>query len=301
MSYTDYQRWISRGRPFRLMTPAANLRDLLRRYGYTVYDIGNESHLTHEPPEDHTPYSETSYPGDSVYGVGYAIDIMPPPAGSGLPSLQLLGARLLADRKAGVPGIRWLKYMNWEPERNNGGDCWHESWQPNYARRSSSDRGHIHLSGLTGYESSTIGAGYDPVARIRGGSDDMSEQAENEIHQVYVGLFNGGSSMGRRVDPDGAGALPSSNSLVAKLDYLLARLDGVAAGVASLAGKDWTDEPAIIAGVLAGLSPQLLGEALKAAGLTPEAFAAAVPPEMAKQVVDELLARLNAGTTSQAG
>lgn len=162
--------WIADGSPFRLATPARDLRDVLRGHGYTVYDIGNRTHLEAEPPEDHTPYSATGWPGTAVYGVGYAIDVMPPPAG--LPSLQELGAQVLEDRNAGVAGIRWLKYMNWEPEGNYTGPCWHESWQPSYARRSSSDRGHIHLSGLTGYESSTIGAGYDPVARIRG--DDMT-------------------------------------------------------------------------------------------------------------------------------
>ncbi|WP_036374349.1 hypothetical protein [Micromonospora sp. ATCC 39149] len=125
--------------------------------------------------------------------------------------------------------------------------------------------------------------------------DDMSEKAENEIHQVYLGTFYGGPSMGRAVDPDGSGAAKVGNSLVAKLDYVMARLDSVSAGVTTLAGMDWTDEPAIVAGVLAGLSPQRLAEALTAAGLTPEAIAAAVPPDMARQVVDELTARLAAG------
>ncbi|MDG4816733.1 hypothetical protein O7628_14655 [Micromonospora sp. WMMD956] len=123
--------------------------------------------------------------------------------------------------------------------------------------------------------------------------DDMSEKAENEIHQVYLGTFYGGSSMGRAVDPDGAGPAAASNSVVAKLDYLMARLDGVVAGVTTLQGKDWTDEPAIIAGVLAGLSPQRLAEALATAGLTPAAIAAAVPQDMARKVVDELTARLS--------
>ncbi|MET9303191.1 hypothetical protein ABZX66_28110 [Micromonospora aurantiaca] len=172
--------WIADGSPFRLMTPARDLRDILRGHGYTVYDIGNRSHLEADPPEDHTPFSATGFPGKAKYGVGYALDVMPPKDGQRskvdglpLPSLQQLGAQLLADRKAGVAGIKWLKYMNWEPERNNGGPCYHESWQPSYARRSSTDRGHIHLSGLTGYETSTIGAGYDPVARIRG-DDEMA-------------------------------------------------------------------------------------------------------------------------------
>ncbi|MFE9192067.1 hypothetical protein ACFYL6_20925 [Micromonospora sp. NPDC007208] len=48
--------------------------------------------------------------------------------------------------------------------------------------------------------------------------------------------------------------------------------------VAQLAGKDFTDEPAIVAGVLASL--------------TPEKIAAAIPPTMAKQVADELTRRL---------
>lgn len=46
-----------------------------------------------------------------------------------------------------------------------------------------------------------------------------------------------------------------------------------------LAARDFTDEPAIVAGVLAGLSP--------------EAIAAAIPPELAEQVADELGARLS--------
>ncbi|TDC64229.1 hypothetical protein E1258_08695 [Micromonospora sp. KC207] len=123
--------------------------------------------------------------------------------------------------------------------------------------------------------------------------DDMSEKAENEIHQVYMGLFYGGISMGRAVDPDGTGPAKASNSIVTKLDYLMARLDDVASGVTTLSGKDWTDEPAIVAGVLAGLSPQRLAEALATAGLTPEAIAAAVPPDIARKVVDELTLRLS--------
>ncbi|MEV7684284.1 hypothetical protein AB0O64_38010, partial [Streptomyces sp. NPDC088341] len=191
MSEARRRAWEADGSPFRLMTPARDLRDVLRRHGYTVYDIGNKSHLEAEPPEDHTPYSQTGYPGSARYGVGYAIDIMPPKAGARskvdglpLPSLQQLGAQLLADRNDGVAGIRWLKYMNWEPDRDNGGRCFKEAWRPTYKRTSSTDRGHIHASGLTGYETSSIGAGYDPVARIRG-DDDMGEI--NPSQQVPVG------------------------------------------------------------------------------------------------------------------
>jgi hypothetical protein len=61
------------------------------------------------------------------------------------------------------------------------------------------------------------------------------------------------------------------------------------AAVAALGAKDMTDETAIIAGVLAGLSTERLGAAIEASGLTPEALAAAIPPEIAQQVVEALV------------
>ncbi|MFI1194093.1 hypothetical protein ACH4T9_12660 [Micromonospora sp. NPDC020750] len=319
--------WISRGSPFRLMQPARDLRDGLRRHGYTVYDIGNRSHLEHNPPEDHTPYSATGYPGRAQYGVGYAVDIMPPPSGARskvdglpLPSLQQLGAQLLADRNARVTGIQWLKYMNWEPERNGAGPCYQELWKPTYSRRTSTDRGHIHLSGLTGHETSSTAAGYDPVARIRG-EDEMANFTDTHarvLDQLAAVLptlaaqsaYTDGRieaiASGRptvRADLKGGGQAVWLVQMLRSLPALLGS-EGtssaeLAAALAALPDPVDVDEPAIIAGVLAGLSPQRLAEALRAAGLTPEAIAAAVPADMARQVVDELTARLNAGPAAQ--
>jgi hypothetical protein len=64
--------------------------------------------------------------------------------------------------------------------------------------------------------------------------------------------------------------------------------------IVAAAGVDQADEAAIVAGVLAGLTPEVLGAAIRAAGLTPEALAAMVPVEMRKQVADELAGRLAA-------
>lgn len=61
---------------------------------------------------------------------------------------------------------------------------------------------------------------------------------------------------------------------------LAAQMSALTAAVTALAGKDFTDEQAIVAGVLAGLSP--------------EAIAAVIPPSIAKQVADELAKRLAA-------
>jgi hypothetical protein len=110
--------------------------------------------------------------------------------------------------------------------------------------------------------------------------DDMSAQAESQINSIFVGMFYGGSSMGRSVDPDAGGPATASNSLVAKLDYTMQRLDAVAAQLTTLSSKDFTDEQAIVTGVLATL--------------TPERIAAAIPTTMAKQVADELARRLAA-------
>ncbi|MEQ4301600.1 hypothetical protein ABNF97_09435 [Plantactinospora sp. B6F1] len=263
MGRQDRLTWISRGSPFTLMRPAKALRDKLRAHGYTVYDIGNRQHLEHEPPEDHTPYSETGWPGKARYGVGYAIDIMPPKAGARskltgrpLPSLQQLGARMVADRKANLPGIRWLKYQNWEPERNNGGPCYQDSWKPNYRRRASGDRGHIHMSGVTGYETSSIGDGYDPVARIQGREDDMSEQdVTNALNTTPTGWQSAG--VGQLATDMGMG--PKSTRVLIEMGWeqsVLARaevtaLRGVVETLAETIrdGGGSVDTVAILAGV----------------------------------------------------
>jgi len=72
-------------------------------------------------------------------------------------------------------------------------------------------------------------------AALGGKDDDMSEKAESQIENLYGGWFNGGPSMGRKVDPDGAGAAAASNSAVAKFDYALNQLDALARKVDAIA------------------------------------------------------------------
>ncbi|MFI6270741.1 hypothetical protein [Micromonospora zamorensis] len=277
MARSDRLRWVAAGSPFRLMTPARDLRDTLRRHGYTVYDIGNQSHLEHDPPEDHTPYSATGYPGKAKYGIGYAVDVMPPPSGARskvdgqpLPSLQQLGAQLLADRNGGVGGISWLKYMNWEPQRDNGGTCYQESWRPLYVRRTSTDRGHIHMSGLTGFESSTTGAGYDPVSRIRG-EDDMDKAERDALFEVRDNLRRWFGGM--KDTATGAALSPTIWRIRDEQEFQ----PKVLAALSTLTGKDFTDEDAIIKGVLGGLGTKPaadVAQALVAAGQNPSDLAA---------------------------
>lgn len=94
--------------------------------------------------------------------------------------------------------------------------------------------------------------------------DDMSAAAEQQINSLFDGMFNGGNSMGRSVDPDGAGARTPGNSLVAKLDYVMARLDAVEQRLAQ--PQQVVVDPALVA--------------------------AALPAELADRIADVIAARL---------
>lgn len=155
--------WRAAGEPFKLANPIADLARVLRARGYTVGTIGNDRHVEANTPEDHVPFSVTGWPGKHPYPYVLALDIMPPPAGRGLPSLAQLGAQIVADRHDGYGPAAWIKYVNWT---NAAGAVRHERWTPNHVVRASSDRGHIHVSGRTDYVTSNIAATYDPAARV---------------------------------------------------------------------------------------------------------------------------------------
>ncbi|MEH0842318.1 hypothetical protein V6U81_07990 [Micromonospora sp. CPCC 205711] len=91
----------------------------------------------------------------------------------------------------------------------------------------------------------------------------------NPVGQIYTRMAMGED----HTNPDFVVPHPTLKSLGAQLTALQT-------AHAALANKDFTDEQAIITGVLAGL--------------TPEKIAAAIPPTIAKQVADELANRLAA-------
>jgi hypothetical protein len=183
-----FRDWTNAGRPITgTSRPIARIGARLAARGYTVYYVGNDSHMQASTPEDHTPFSATGWPVAHPRWWINATDLMPPPAGKNLPSLQRIGAQMLADAKAGHPGMKWLKYMNWEPERDNGGACYQERFMPSYERRSSGDRGHIHLSGRSDMIAYTGGDDYDPVARILGGGNVTTGDDDMAVTIIYDG------------------------------------------------------------------------------------------------------------------
>jgi hypothetical protein len=79
------------------------------------------------------------------------------------------------------------------------------------------------------------------------------------------------------------------------IQAVLAKLDQIEGKLAHLASADLVDEVAIGAQVLAGLTPAVLSDAIRQSGLTPQALAAAIPDEIADDLLSKLGERLNSG------
>lgn len=286
MASQAYRDWLAAGRPVSgLIRPMARLRDRLRAHGYTVYDVGNAEHMQHQPPEDHTPFSATGWPAVSPRWWLHAIDIMPPAAGRGLPSLQQLGAQMLADRKAGHEGMAWLKYMNWEPERNGGGACYQERFTPSYERRSSGDRGHIHQSGRTDMRDYGGADDYDPVARVRAGAGtptegaaamSMSSSQQDTLYFTVVAAPNGPEHV--------------------RDALLMQEIQAVRAELATLAGRPVPSMPIALTDEQIQRLAALLAAADNELPADPTAIEAAVKRAVAEAAPEAVKAALREGT-----
>lgn len=196
MATAAYHNWVANGRPWKLAEPIKAIGNRLKSYGYTVYYLGDNSHLQSNNPQDHTPFSRTGWPVAHPYPWVIAMDIMPPKAGSGLPSLQRLGAQLIADKLAGHPGVACLKYANWEPDRDWGGRCWQDSFKPGHSRTNSTDRGHIHFSGRSDMVTAAGAAAmYDPVARIRGVAPASTPQGVPDMPILFLVRIAGNATV----------------------------------------------------------------------------------------------------------
>lgn len=264
MTSRQHRSWISAGSPDSgLVLPLAQLRDMLRAAGFTVYDWPNDAHLDAEPPEDHTFYSETGWPGTSPKWWRHAIDIMPKPGAAGARELWLLGARISGDRQAGRIG--WLKYIN-RPPTSDLGKAIHESWQPDYAKSGSGDAGHLHLSSITGVE--TLSSPYNPFAPLGATSQPAGGQVvlgDDDIIAIADAVAQWATVKG---------ALPAGHiGAGVNLNALSARLAALATDVAELKAQ----------AAPAAVNVQALITALQAPGVL-DALASALAARQPKSV-----------------
>lgn len=156
MAVTTYNGWVADGKPAHPAQPIQDMLNMFESHGFTVYWYPDESHQKAQPPEDHTPYSNTPWPGAQPYPACLALDLMPKDGDAR--SLTKIARQMIADKDSGV--APWFKYINWTDENNA---CWHTKWEPTKETTSSSDTGHVHVSIRTDFASSSAAQGYDPV------------------------------------------------------------------------------------------------------------------------------------------
>jgi outer membrane murein-binding lipoprotein Lpp len=240
MTSRQHQNWINKGKPNSgLVRPLALLRDLLRRAGYTVFDFPNDAHLDAEPPEDHTFYSETNWPGGQELWWMHAIDIMPTHGGA---DLYALGQQIVAARNAGL--APFIKYINVPTDATLKKAVQHR-WEPDHAQGSSSDTGHIHISATTGV--TALDSDFNPLLL------EVAEMAHtiDEVYDALTSIANGGQpgAGGHSAVPDwvktmqGYGAkldsaLSALSTLDSKVAALSAKFDALATASSPVAGSD---------------------------------------------------------------
>jgi hypothetical protein len=256
----QHQAWIKAGRPDSgLARPLAQLRDLLRTAGYTVFDWPDDGHLDAEPPEDHTQYSETGWPNGSPKWWRHAIDIMPPSRAE-LPSLTVLGQRIFDARQAGR--ITWLKYMNWPADGRLSGAV-QDSWKPAHVRSASSDAGHIHLSSITGVE--TLDSPYNPLTEA---TMDLSQDNIVDIASAVVQWATRGGAL----PPGFRGATTNLLSIEADIATVNSQIQGVQGAVGPLAEHLQRLYDLFVSQQQAvyPTAAQIAGEIIRQLGLTPQ-------------------------------
>ena len=159
-------------------------------------------------------------------------------------------------------------------------------------KRSTGDSSHLWHTHFSFFRDSTkAGRDQRPLFRrylteiglLAGEDDDMTPEQDRRLTAVdnrLFALYRGDTSVKLKdvaTNKDVVEQITPNVRLTA-VEQALKVLPSLTAQVAALSGKDFTDEPAIVAGVLAGLSAS--------------AIAAAIPPTLAKQVADELASRL---------
>jgi hypothetical protein len=248
MTVTTYAGWVADGKPWKTAKPVDNFSDTLRSHGYTVYNLGDQSHATADPPEDHMPYSHTPWPDPQPYPYVFAADVMPD---DDLPSLASLAERIIKDKNAKDPGLAWLKYMNYT---DAAGNIWHVSWMPNFQRTSSTDGGHIHISGRTDFVTTDLH--YDPVSALV--EEFFMALSDAQQKDMLFTLMNA-------INPDDK--TDGRTPFHVWTSYINKQLSTIIANQKAAAGTDYVNEDEIVKGVLSGLGSRPVEEiatALKA-------------------------------------
>lgn len=260
-----YRDWLNAGKPYTLIRPARALQNIVRVYGITVWDYPNTEHQKADRPEDHTPYSVTGWPGGNRRWNARGLDIMPRSGSAAhVRENANIARQLIRDRDAGVPGAMWIKYLNWTDE---AGVCRQERWSDRRSTVSSSDRGHIHISGRSDADGDARADTYDPIARMRGLAGVTVAGATWNDAQKADAVFNNRPTAPLDTDGtiDGSGNIQefpnATHAALAKLAERCSQLEqAVADGGGSTPGSGGVSEERV---------QEMIDAALTAARITP--------------------------------
>ncbi|MBM0237972.1 hypothetical protein JNW88_13880 [Micromonospora sp. ATA32] len=203
-------------------------------------------------------------------------------AGGASHNLVSLSTWLVGQCGANAPDSRDIREVIYSPDGKTV-----KRWD-RLGKRSTGDSSHLFHTHISFFRDS-IKAGRDQTPLFHryltaiGLEKDMTPEEHNWLATIHRNLtiLDGRNPIGQTYTRMALGEDALNPNIVLthpNLRSLGAQLTSLQTAVSTLAGKDFTDEPAIIQGVLAGL--------------TPEKIAAAIPPTLAKQVADELARRL---------
>lgn len=244
MASQGYYDWLKAEKPYTLIRPARALVGVLQSHGLTVFHYPDEAHLKAATPQDHTPFSVTGWPTRNARWNARGVDVMPRDSSAAAAKENAdIARQLIRDRDAGVPGVLWIKYINWTDEK---GVCRQERWTSGGNIRTtvfSSDEGHIHVSGRSDVDNDYRADGYDPIARMKGDTmttlDDKATCADGGARtyaQLILDLWNGFYQGGG--EPQGEGPLAKGDydtrfprSLWADLSAILTEVKGLTGSV----------------------------------------------------------------------
>ncbi|PWR08563.1 hypothetical protein DKT68_15210 [Micromonospora acroterricola] len=233
-----------------------------KRGGYhiSIEDQVNRSDYSVTRPDDKAP------PGAWPRDCAAAIDM-----NLSLADMKVCHARLCAvwRNRANDPRAKYINAHNgWDGNGNPGRYDWYAG---SVSTATDDHEWHVHLEIRRRYVNDPKAA--EAVLSILRGESLADFQGDDMALDTKTPIYEKGPSE-RQALADLHYAQFKGNQVSVE-QQALARIESL---LAQLAGKDFTDEPAIVAGVLAGLDPT--------------AIAAAIPTTLAKQVADELTARL---------
>ncbi|MEV0723015.1 hypothetical protein AB0I37_09610 [Micromonospora purpureochromogenes] len=206
------------------------------------------------------------------------------PSGGRTHNLRTFSTWCVAQCVANTPDSRDLREIIYSPDGKVV-----RRWD-RLGRRSSGDDSHLYHTHFSYFRDSTK-ANRDQRPLFRRylttigllEDDDMTPEEHNWLQTVHRNLtvLDGRNPVGQIYTRLALGEDHTDPAFVVQhptLKSLGAQLTALQTALTALANKDFTDESAIVQGVLAGL--------------TPEKIAAAIPPTIAKQVADELARRM---------